>query len=44
MPVVSEWAMDWTRLLVLDLAPGEAYAHACGESEWIVLPLAGGCE
>ncbi|MCP3756104.1 5-deoxy-glucuronate isomerase [Streptomyces sp. TBY4] len=36
--------MDWTRLLVLDLSPGEAYAHECGESEWIVLPLAGACE
>ncbi|MFD6886093.1 5-deoxy-glucuronate isomerase [Streptomyces sp. NPDC059957] len=44
MPVVSEWEMDWTRLLVLDLGPGEVYAHPCGESEWIVLPLAGGCE
>ncbi|MFE6835459.1 5-deoxy-glucuronate isomerase [Streptomyces sp. NPDC057705] len=36
--------MSWTRLVVLDLAPGEVYAHECGESEWIVLPLAGGCE
>ncbi|WP_327388615.1 5-deoxy-glucuronate isomerase [Streptomyces sp. NBC_01207] len=36
--------MEWTRLLVLDLAPGEAYAHACGECEWIVLPLSGACE
>ncbi|MGW6706990.1 5-deoxy-glucuronate isomerase [Streptomyces sp. NPDC054956] len=36
--------MDWTRLLVLDLAPGEVYAHACGDAEWIVLPLSGGCE
>ncbi|MFE9564297.1 5-deoxy-glucuronate isomerase [Streptomyces sp. NPDC006487] len=36
--------MEWTGLRVLDLAPGEAYAHACGESEWIVLPLSGGCE
>ncbi|WP_327252821.1 5-deoxy-glucuronate isomerase [Streptomyces sp. NBC_01244] len=44
MPVVSEWAMDWTGLLVLDLAPGEVYAHPCGKSEWIVLPLAGSCE
>ncbi|MFI5762756.1 5-deoxy-glucuronate isomerase [Streptomyces sp. NPDC051563] len=44
MPVASEWAMDRTRLLVLDLAPGEVHAHPCGESEWIVLPLAGGCE
>ncbi|MFA7761355.1 5-deoxy-glucuronate isomerase [Streptomyces sp. NRRL S-448] len=36
--------MEWTRLLVLDLAPGEVYAHACGECEWIVLPLSGGCQ
>ncbi|MFI8342421.1 5-deoxy-glucuronate isomerase [Streptomyces sp. NPDC085639] len=43
MPVVSEWRMEWTRLTVLELAPGEAYAHACGECEWIVLPLSGGC-
>lgn len=44
MPVVSERVMQWTRLLVLDLGPGEAYAHECGEAEWIVLPLSGGCE
>ncbi len=43
MPVVSEWRMEWTRLTVLELAPGEAYAHASGECEWIVLPLSGGC-
>ncbi|WP_405498122.1 5-deoxy-glucuronate isomerase [Streptomyces sp. NBC_00096] len=36
--------MEWTRLIVLDLEPGEVYAHTCGESEWIVLPLSGGCE
>ncbi|WP_329101864.1 5-deoxy-glucuronate isomerase [Streptomyces sp. NBC_01439] len=36
--------MEWTRLVVLDLAPGEVYAHPCGESEWIVLPLSGACE
>ncbi|MBT2447611.1 5-deoxy-glucuronate isomerase [Streptomyces sp. ISL-43] len=35
--------MEWTGLLVLDLEPGEVYAHTCGESEWIVLPLAGAC-
>ncbi|MFD7261536.1 5-deoxy-glucuronate isomerase [Streptomyces sp. NPDC059874] len=35
--------MEWTRLAVLELAPGEVYAHACGEAEWIVLPLSGGC-
>ncbi|GGZ91747.1 5-deoxy-glucuronate isomerase [Streptomyces subrutilus] len=43
MPVVSEWRMEWTRLLVLQLEPGEVYAHPCGEAEWIVLPLSGGC-
>ncbi|MFJ3519950.1 5-deoxy-glucuronate isomerase [Streptomyces sp. NPDC090131] len=36
--------MEWTRLMVLDLAPGETWAHECGESEWIVLPLSGACE
>ncbi|MGW6573332.1 5-deoxy-glucuronate isomerase [Streptomyces sp. NPDC054945] len=36
--------MEWTRLMVLDLAPGEVYAHASGECEWIVLPLSGGCQ
>ncbi|MFJ6796593.1 5-deoxy-glucuronate isomerase [Streptomyces sp. NPDC091268] len=36
--------MEWTRLVVLELAAGEEYAHACGDAEWIVLPLSGGCE
>ncbi|MEU3407487.1 5-deoxy-glucuronate isomerase [Streptomyces sp. NPDC006670] len=36
--------MEWTRLRVLDLAPGEAYGHTCGDAEWIVLPLTGACE
>ncbi|WP_037882992.1 MULTISPECIES: 5-deoxy-glucuronate isomerase [unclassified Streptomyces] len=36
--------MEWTRLMVLDLAPGEVYAHTSGECEWIVLPLSGGCQ
>ncbi|WP_109782341.1 5-deoxy-glucuronate isomerase [Streptomyces sp. CG 926] len=36
--------MEWTRLMVLDLAPGEVYAHESGECEWIVLPLSGGCQ
>ncbi|MFG2879227.1 5-deoxy-glucuronate isomerase [Streptomyces sp. NPDC048337] len=43
MPVTAEWGMEWTRLIVLDLAPGESYAHRCGEAEWIVLPLSGAC-
>ncbi|MEU9038990.1 5-deoxy-glucuronate isomerase [Streptomyces sp. NPDC048352] len=44
MPVVSETGLEFTRLRVLELAPGEAYAHACGDAEWIVLPLSGACE
>ncbi|RST02215.1 5-deoxy-glucuronate isomerase [Streptomyces sp. WAC07149] len=36
--------MELTRLVVLELAPGEAYAHTCGDAEWIVLPLSGPCE
>ncbi|MFD9407870.1 5-deoxy-glucuronate isomerase [Streptomyces sp. NPDC059989] len=43
MPVAAEWGMEWTRLVVLDLAPGETYAHVCGDAEWIVLPLSGAC-
>lgn len=43
MPVVSEWGMERTRLVVLRLEPGEVYAHPCGPAEWIVLPLSGGC-
>ncbi|MER5871003.1 5-deoxy-glucuronate isomerase [Streptomyces sp. NPDC002044] len=35
--------MEWTRLLVLALEPGETYAHPCGDAEWIVLPLSGSC-
>lgn len=30
-------------LRVLDLAPGESHSFATGDSEWIVLPLGGGC-
>ncbi|MBP0459780.1 5-deoxy-glucuronate isomerase [Streptomyces montanisoli] len=35
----------WTycSLRVLDLAPGGSHAFATGGSEWIVLPLTGGC-
>ncbi|WP_030760648.1 5-deoxy-glucuronate isomerase [Streptomyces sp. NRRL F-2664] len=36
--------MEWTRLRVLALEPGETYAFACGDAEWIVLPLSGACE
>ncbi|MET9884967.1 5-deoxy-glucuronate isomerase [Streptomyces sp. NPDC006430] len=36
--------MEFTRLRVLVLEPGETYAHECGDAEWIVLPLAGACE
>ncbi|MEU6315260.1 5-deoxy-glucuronate isomerase [Streptomyces sp. NPDC047014] len=36
--------MNWTRLRVLTLAPGERHAFACGDAEWIVLPLSGACE
>ncbi|WP_405922407.1 5-deoxy-glucuronate isomerase [Streptomyces sp. NBC_00122] len=36
--------MEWTRLRVLALEPGEAYGFEAGECEWIVLPLSGGCE
>ncbi|MCQ6552968.1 5-deoxy-glucuronate isomerase [Streptomyces sp. C10-9-1] len=34
---------DHAALRVLDLAPGGAHAFATGDSEWIVLPLAGAC-
>ncbi|MET8296125.1 5-deoxy-glucuronate isomerase [Streptomyces sp. NPDC005180] len=44
MPVLSETGMEHTRLVVVELAPGETYPHACGEAEWIVLPLTGACE
>ncbi|GLX37191.1 hypothetical protein Sros01_32640 [Streptomyces roseochromogenus] len=44
MPVVSESDMEFTRLRVLELAPGETYGFACGDAEWIVLPLTGSCE
>ncbi|AZM93075.1 MULTISPECIES: 5-deoxy-glucuronate isomerase [Streptomyces] len=36
--------MELTRLVVLELAPGEEYAHTCGDAEWIVLPLSGACD
>ncbi len=43
MTVTASHEMEFTALRVLELAPGERYAHACGDHEWIVLPLAGGC-
>lgn len=35
----------WSRaaLRILELAPGRSHAFDTGESEWIVLPLTGGC-
>ncbi|KJK45071.1 5-deoxy-glucuronate isomerase [Streptomyces sp. NRRL F-4428] len=36
--------MEWTRLRVLELEPGETYGFASGDAEWIVLPLSGACE
>ncbi|MFD0356452.1 hypothetical protein ACFVHW_22345, partial [Streptomyces sp. NPDC127110] len=44
MPVRSETGMELTRLVVLELAPGETYRFPCGDAEWIVLPLTGACE
>ncbi|WP_251049463.1 MULTISPECIES: 5-deoxy-glucuronate isomerase [unclassified Streptomyces] len=35
--------MDHTALRILTLGAGDTYAHPCGDREWIVLPLAGGC-
>ncbi|MFI5672901.1 5-deoxy-glucuronate isomerase [Streptomyces sp. NPDC051704] len=35
--------MGFAALRVLELGPGEAFPHACGDREWIVLPLAGSC-
>lgn len=43
MTVTASHEMEFTALRVLELAPGETYAHACGDHEWIVLPLTGGC-
>ncbi|MEV6652453.1 5-deoxy-glucuronate isomerase [Streptomyces sp. NPDC051219] len=34
---------QYTALRVLELAPGASQSHAAGDSEWIVLPLSGGC-
>ncbi|MEV8535247.1 5-deoxy-glucuronate isomerase [Streptomyces sp. NPDC051211] len=43
MGVVGEWGMGLTRLRVLELGAGESYGFECGDCEWIVLPLEGGC-
>jgi 5-deoxy-glucuronate isomerase len=40
-PESAGWA--FARLRVLDLAPGSVHSFAAGDSEWIVLPLSGGC-
>jgi 5-deoxy-glucuronate isomerase len=34
---------DYSALRVLELAPGGTHAFGTGDSEWIVLPLSGGC-
>lgn len=36
-------ALAYSRLRILELGPGETHSFATGESEWIVLPLTGGC-
>ncbi|MDJ0340803.1 5-deoxy-glucuronate isomerase [Streptomyces sp. H10-C2] len=41
-PASAGWG--YSSLRVLTLAPGESRALASGDSEWIVLPLAGGCD
>ncbi|MET7637790.1 5-deoxy-glucuronate isomerase [Streptomyces sp. NPDC005438] len=41
-PTVAGWG--YSSLRVLELPAGGALEWATGESEWIVLPLAGGCE
>ncbi|MFD5509491.1 5-deoxy-glucuronate isomerase [Streptomyces sp. NPDC127051] len=43
MTVTGSHEMEFTALRVLELEPGEEYTHACGDREWIVLPLAGAC-
>ncbi|MFE7132160.1 5-deoxy-glucuronate isomerase [Streptomyces sp. NPDC057638] len=41
-PVRAGW--DHSSLRVLELAPGASHTLDTAESEWIVLPLSGGCE
>lgn len=43
MTPTASHEMEFAALRVLELAPGETYAHTCGDREWIVLPLVGGC-
>ncbi|NKI40301.1 5-deoxy-glucuronate isomerase [Streptomyces physcomitrii] len=40
-PARAGW--EFSALRVLDLAPGAEHTFATGDSEWIVLPLAGAC-
>ncbi|MFK4222824.1 5-deoxy-glucuronate isomerase [Streptomyces sp. NPDC019890] len=40
-PEQAGWG--YSSLSVLELAPGASHSFAAGDSEWIVLPLAGGC-
>ncbi|MCP3819620.1 5-deoxy-glucuronate isomerase [Streptomyces sp. A3M-1-3] len=39
----DEHRQQYTALRVLELAPGASHSLAAGDSEWIVLPLSGGC-
>ena len=40
-PDTAGWT--YSSLRVLELAPGDSHTFDTGDSEWIVLPLAGGC-
>ncbi|MBO8194153.1 5-deoxy-glucuronate isomerase [Streptomyces oryzae] len=40
-PESAGWG--YSALRVLELGPGESHTFPAGESEWIVLPLSGGC-
>lgn len=41
-PALAGWG--YSSLRVLELEPGGTHEFATGESEWIVLPLSGGCD
>ncbi|MFJ5551403.1 5-deoxy-glucuronate isomerase [Streptomyces sp. NPDC093225] len=41
---VVDHVLPHARLRVLTLGAGEVYVHEAGECEWVVVPLAGGCE